>query len=84
MDKFIMPFWAMDVNLNVIKPESYCMTENFNLCGVTSPYESFIFLDFCYNQLDIIKNQLNDVMDGVIFCATTLWQQGRICETDKV
>jgi hypothetical protein len=84
MDKFIMPFRTMDVNLNFIKLKSYCMAENFNFCGITNLYECFRFLYICYNKLYIVKNKPNDAMDDVLFYAATLWQKGRICEIGKV
>jgi hypothetical protein len=40
----------MDVNLNLIKSESYCMAEDFNFCDVTNPYSCFTFLDIYHNQ----------------------------------
>lgn len=68
MDKFGMPFWLMYVSLDFKEAESFCAVEKFNFCGIRSSCGCFLFLDINYNQLDIIKNQVNDSMCDALFC----------------
>jgi hypothetical protein len=56
------------MSLNFKKAESFRAVEKFNFCVITSSCRCFIFPYINYNQLDIIKNQVNDSMCDALFC----------------